>query len=152
MPDRTVEVFRNLWFHTGDGLRRDDDGWFYFVDRLKDAIRRRGENISSYEIEQAVLACPGVTECAAIAVAADVDAGEDEVMLFTVCTDGTSREDVHDWCGERLPAFAMPRYVRLVENLPQTPSGKVRKAELRRLADERGLAADEVLAAAGERS
>jgi carnitine-CoA ligase len=152
MPDKTAEAFRNLWFHTGDGLRRDENGWFYFVDRLKDAIRRRGENISSYEIEQAVLECPGVTECAAIAVAADVDAGEDEVMLFTVCTDGTSREDVHDWCRERLPAFAMPRYVRLVGGLPQTPSGKVRKAELRQLADERDLATDEVLAPAGERS
>ena len=152
MPDKTAEAFRNLWFHTGDGLRRDAEGWFYFVDRLKDAIRRRGENISSYEIEQAVLERPGVIECAAIAVAADVDAGEDEVMLFTVCTDGASREDVHDWCVRRLPAFALPRYVRLVDELPKTPSGKVRKAELRRLATERGLAADEVLAPAGGRS
>jgi crotonobetaine/carnitine-CoA ligase len=151
MPDKTAEAFRNLWFHTGDGLRRDAEGWFYFVDRLKDAIRRRGENISSYEIEQAVLQRPGVTECAAIAVAADVDAGEDEVMLFTVCTDGTSREDVHDWCVRRLPAFALPRYVRLVDDLPKTPSGKVRKTELRELAMARGLAADEVLAPAGER-
>ncbi|HEX2162223.1 MAG TPA: AMP-binding protein [Thermoleophilaceae bacterium] len=152
MADKTAEAFRNLWFHTGDGLRRDADGWFYFVDRLKDAIRRRGENISSYEIEQAVLDHPGVIECAAIAVAADVDAGEDEVMLFTVCTDGASREDVHDWCVRRLPAFALPRYVRLVDDLPKTPSGKVRKAELRRLALERGLAGDELPVPAGGRA
>ncbi len=151
MPDKTAEAFRNLWFHTGDGLRRDADGWFYFVDRLKDAIRRRGENISSYEIGQAVLERPGVIECAAIAVAADVDAGEDEVMLFTVCEDGASREDVYDWCVRRLPAFALPRYVRLVDELPKTPSGKVRKAELRRLAVEVGLTGDEIAVAAGGR-
>jgi crotonobetaine/carnitine-CoA ligase len=152
MPDKTAEAFRNLWFHTGDGLRRDADGWFYFVDRLKDAIRRRGENISSYEIEQAVLGHSGVIECAAIAVAADVDAGEDEVMLFMVCTDGTSREDVHDWCVKRLPAFALPRYIRLVGELPKTPSGKVRKGELRGQAPAGGLGADEVLTTAGQGS
>ena len=59
MPEKTVEAWRNLWFHTGDALRRDDDGWYYFVDRYKDAMRRRGENISSYEVEQALLAPPG---------------------------------------------------------------------------------------------
>ena len=84
MPDKTAETYRNLWFHTGDGMRRDEDGWFYFVDRLKDAIRRRGENISSYEVEQAVLGHELVAECAAVAAPAAVEAGEDEVALFVV--------------------------------------------------------------------
>ena len=68
MPERTAEALRNCWFHTGDGLRRDGDGWYYFADRLKDAIRRRGENISSYEVEQALLQHPGIAECAVMAV------------------------------------------------------------------------------------
>ena len=75
MPEKTVEAWRNLWFHTGDALRRDADGWYYFVDRYKDALRRRGENISSYEVEQALLGHPAVAECAVIGVPADVDAG-----------------------------------------------------------------------------
>ena len=76
MPDKTVEAFRNLWFHTGDGLRRDEDGWYYFVDRLKDALRRRGENISSYEVEQALVTHPFLEEVAAIGVPADQEAGD----------------------------------------------------------------------------
>jgi crotonobetaine/carnitine-CoA ligase len=130
MPERTLEASRNLWFHTGDGLRRDADGWYYFVDRLKDAIRRRGENISSYEIEQAVLEHPLVTECAAIAVPADVEAGEDEVLIVVVM-EGITPDEVLAWCRQRVPAFAVPRYVRVVEALPSTPSGKILKADLR---------------------
>ena len=84
MPDKTAEAWRNLWFHTGDALRRDEDGWYYFVDRYKDALRRRGENISSYEVEQAILAHPAVAECAVVGVPADVEAGEDEVMVVIV--------------------------------------------------------------------
>ena len=71
MPDRTAEAFRNLWFHTGDGLKRDEAGWYYFVDRLKDAIRRRGENISSFEVEQGLLSHPAIAEAAIIGVPAD---------------------------------------------------------------------------------
>ena len=84
MPEKTVEAWRNLWFHTGDALSRDEDGWYYFVDRYKDALRRRGENISSYEVEQAVLGHPAVVECAVIAAPAGVEAGEDEVAVFAV--------------------------------------------------------------------
>jgi len=151
MPEKTVEAFRNLWFHTGDGLKRDEDGWFYFVDRLKDAIRRRGENISSYEVEQAVLGCPEVLECAAIGVAADVDAGEDEVMIFVVAREAITTDEIHSWCRDRLPAFAMPRYIRVVDGLPKTPSGKVRKAELREAAGPEALAAAEIGAAEDRR-
>ena len=143
MPDKTVEVWRNLWFHTGDGLRRDEDGWFYFVDRLKDTIRRRGENISSYEVEQAVLEHPAVTECAAVGVPADFEAGEDELFVAVVAG-GLSREELHEWCVRRLPAFAVPRFIRFVAELPTTPSGKIRKAELREQALAGDLAADDV--------
>jgi crotonobetaine/carnitine-CoA ligase len=138
MPEKTLEAMRNLWFHTGDGMRRDADGWYYFVDRLKDAIRRRGENISSYEVEQAVLGHPAVGECAAVAAPAASEAGEDEVAIFAVAAEGAELtvEEVRAWCEERLPAFARPEHVRLLDRLPMTPSGKVRKVELRALVTE----------------
>jgi crotonobetaine/carnitine-CoA ligase len=136
MPEKTLEAQRNLWFRTGDGLRRDADGWFYFVDRLKDAIRRRGENISSYEVEQAVLGHDSVAECAAVAAPAEGEAGEDEVAIFVVAVEGAELDvaEVRGWCEQRLPAFALPKWVKIVDALPLTPSGKVRKIELRDLA------------------
>ena len=142
MPERTAEAMRNLWFHTGDGLRRDADGWYYFVDRLKDAIRRRGENISSYEVEQAVLSLEQVAECAVIGVPADGQAAEDEVMAVVVLAEGASLDAVEFWaqCERRMPHFAVPRYLRVVDQLPKTPSGKVQKAPLR--ADGTGEALD----------
>lgn len=133
MPERTVEAWRNLWFHTGDALRRDEDGWFFFVDRFKDALRRRGENISSYEVETAVLSHPAVVECAVIAVPAPTEAGEDEVMAYVITREKASPEDVWEWCRSRIPGFAIPRYLRFVDELPKTPSQRVQKAELRRL-------------------
>jgi crotonobetaine/carnitine-CoA ligase len=137
MPDKTAESFRNLWFHTGDGLRRDEAGWYYFVDRLKDAIRRRGENISSYEVEQGLVSHEAIYEVAAVGVPADQEAGEDEVMVFIVpeADAEISADDVWTYADEQLPAFAVPRYVRIIDQLPKTPSEKVRKVELR----ERGL-------------
>ena len=87
MPEKTVEAWRNLWFHTGDALRRDEDGWYYFVDRFKDAMRRRGENITSYEVETSMLGHPAVVECAVIAVPASTEAGEDEVMAYVITQD-----------------------------------------------------------------
>jgi crotonobetaine/carnitine-CoA ligase len=133
MEDKTSEAFRNLWFHTGDGLRRDADGWYYFVDRLKDAIRRRGENISSYEVEQGLVSHPSVAEIAAIGVPADQEAGEDEVMIFVVReADATlSADELWAYAEQQLPSFAMPRYIRFLNELPKTPSEKVRKVELR---------------------
>lgn len=140
MPAETVAAFRNLWFHTGDGLRRDEDGWYYFVDRLKDAIRRRGENISSYEVEQGLLSHPAIAEVAAIGVPADQEAGEDEVMVFVVTEPGAEvgASELWEFADRQLPAFAVPRYLRFVDELPKTPSEKVRKIELR----ERGVDAD----------
>jgi crotonobetaine/carnitine-CoA ligase len=133
MPEKTLEAFRNLWFHTGDGMKRDEDGWYYFVDRLKDAIRRRGENISSYEIEQAVLKHERVLECAAVAVPAEFEAGEDEVMILAVIEPGLERPELYEFCVGHLPRFALPRYIRFVDSLPKTPSGKLRKVELREI-------------------
>jgi crotonobetaine/carnitine-CoA ligase len=131
MPEKTVEAWRNLWFHTGDALRKDEDGWFYFIDRYKDALRRRGENISSYEVEQAILGHPAVTECAVIGVPADVEAGEDEVLAVVVTAGPVTAEELWGWCEGRIPAFAIPRYLRIVDQLPKTPSQKVQKAVLR---------------------
>ncbi|WP_408898207.1 AMP-binding protein [Nocardioides sp. R1-1] len=136
MPDKTVEAWRNLWFHTGDALRRDEDGWFYFVDRFKDALRRRGENISSYEIETSILAHPAVVECAVIAVPASSEAGEDEVMAYVI-TGGDvpppTPEELWAHCDGRIPSFAVPRFLRFVDELPKTPSQRVQKARLRAL-------------------
>ena len=131
MPAETVNAWRNLWFHTGDGLRRDADGWYYFVDRVSDSMRRRGENISSYEIEQAVLGHSGVLQCAAVAVPAELETGEDEVMLCIVPDGQLETTELFEWCVETLPRFALPKYIKLMDDMPRTPSGKLRKFELR---------------------
>lgn len=131
MPDKTVEAWRNLWFHTGDALRQDEEGWFYFVDRYKDALRRRGENISSYEIEAAVMGHPAVLEAAVVGVPADFEAGEDEVLAAVVVKGDADPAEILEWCKGKIPAFAIPRYLRVVDELPKTPSQKIRKAVLR---------------------
>lgn len=132
MPAQTAKAWRNLWFHTGDALRRDDDGWYYFVDRFKDALRRRGENISSYEVETAILSHPSIVECAVIGVPAPgVEAGEDEVMAYVITAAPTTADEVWAWSAARIPAFAVPRYLRFVDELPKTPSQRVQKAKLR---------------------
>jgi crotonobetaine/carnitine-CoA ligase len=131
MPEKTAEAWRNLWFHTGDALRRDGEGWYYFVDRYKDALRRRGENISSYEVEQAILGHDAVLECAVIGVAAEHEAGEDEVLAALVTSRPVEPSEIWSFCDGKIPAFAIPRYLRFVDALPKTPSEKVRKAALR---------------------
>lgn len=133
MPDRTAEAWRNLWFHTGDALKRDEHGWYYFVDRFKDALRRRGENISSYEVETAILSHPAIVECAVIGVPASVEAGEDEVMAYLIARDEVSADEVWAWCEQRIPNFAIPRFLRFVDDMPKTPSQRVQKAKLREL-------------------
>lgn len=131
MPDRTAEAWRNLWFHTGDALKRDEQGWYFFVDRFKDALRRRGENISSYEVETAILSHPAIVECAVIGVPASVEAGEDEVMAYLIARDEVSADEVWAWCEQRIPNFAIPRFLRFVDDMPKTPSQRVQKAKLR---------------------
>ena len=131
MPEKTNDAWRNMWFHSGDAVRRDEDGWYYFVDRIKDAIRRRGENISSYEVEQALLSHPAIAECAVIGVPADSEAGEDEVMAVIVSAGEVTADEVWEWCRGRVPAFAIPRYVRFRKDLPLTPSEKIQRNVLR---------------------
>jgi carnitine-CoA ligase len=135
MPEQTVKAWRNLWFHTGDRVVRDPDGWFRFVDRAKDAIRRRGENISSWEVEQAVLEHAAVSAAAAFPIPSEL--GEDEVMVAIVLEPGETLtpEELIEHCRPLLPYFAVPRYVEFVSELPLTENGKVRKQVLR----DRGL-------------
>lgn len=130
MPDRTVKAWRNLWFHTGDSGRYDEDGYFYFADRLQDRIRRRGENISSYELEAVAAEFDGVLEAAAVAVPADE--GEDDIKLCVVTRDGTLDHMAFlEHCRNRMAYFAVPRYFCVFEDFPKTPNGKVLKRELR---------------------
>jgi crotonobetaine/carnitine-CoA ligase len=137
MAEKTVEAWRNLWFHTGDRVIRDESGYFRFVDRLKDAIRRRGENISSYEVEQVLLAHPDIEMVAVFPVRSEL--AEDEVMAAIVVRPGAAIPHVElmEFCVPRLPYFAVPRFIDFVAELPRTENGKVRKYELR----ERGVTA-----------
>ncbi len=131
MPDKTLESFRNLWFHTGDYARKDEDGFFYFVDRKKDAIRRRGENISSFEVEKVINTHPKVLESAVFAVPSEL--GEDEVKANVVLKPGENLppEDLIRYCNERMAYFAVPRYLEFVQELPKTPTNRIEKYRLR---------------------
>ncbi|WP_340537840.1 ATP-dependent acyl-CoA ligase [Nocardioides sp. GXZ039] len=132
MPDATAEAWRDLWFHTGDRVVLEDDGYVRFVDRIKDVIRRRGENISSVEVEEVIRSHPDVEEVAAYAV--DSELGEDEVMVAVVGRGGTALDfaAVVEYCRPRLAAYAIPRFFRQLDALPLTENGKVRKPDLRR--------------------
>lgn len=130
-PEATLEAWRNFWFHSGDLGFLDDDGYLHFVDRTKDSIRRRGENISSYEVEKVVNDHPAVLESAAVAVPAEL--GEDELKIVVVVRPGDTLgpEALLGWCEPRLPYFMVPRYVEFAETLPKTPNEKVQKYRLR---------------------
>jgi crotonobetaine/carnitine-CoA ligase len=131
-PAATAEAWRNGWFHTGDLFRSDADGWFYFVDRRKDCIRRRGENISSFEVEGAALRHPDVAEAAAVAYPSDTN--EDEIRLFLVAAAGRPVEPaaVVAHLEDELPGFMVPRFVEVLPELPKTPTLRTQKHELRR--------------------
>lgn len=136
-PEKTVEAWRNLWFHTGDRVVREADGAFRFVDRIKDAIRRRGENISSWEVEQVLMAHAAVAAVAVYPVRSEL--AEDEVMAAVVLRDGAraAPAELAEFCTARLPKFAIPRYIDVLPELPRTENGKVQKYKLR----ERGVPA-----------
>ncbi|WP_042886200.1 ATP-dependent acyl-CoA ligase [Cupriavidus necator] len=137
MPDKTVEAWRNLWFHTGDRVVREADGYYRFVDRQKDAIRRRGENISSFEVEQVILSHPAVETAAVFAVQSAL--AEDEVMAMIALREDARLDPLEliQYCEPRLPYFAVPRYVEFARELPKTENGKIQKYKLR----ERGVTA-----------
>jgi carnitine-CoA ligase len=141
VPAKTVEAWRNLWFHTGDAGEMDEEGYLYFRDRVKDVIRRRGENISSFSIESVANTHPAVDESAAIAVPAEHGVGaEDEVKLCVVLKHGEDLDpaELHAYCAQRMPYFAVPRYIEYVAEIPKTANEKVRKNVLR----EQGITAN----------
>ncbi len=131
MPEATLGATRNLWFHTGDLAYRDEDGFFYFVGRKKDVIRRRGENISAFEIEEIVNAHPAVLECAAIGV--DSELTDEDVKLCVVMRPGNELqpEDLVEFCADKMAKFMLPRYVEFLDDLPKTPTQKIEKYRLK---------------------
>jgi crotonobetaine/carnitine-CoA ligase len=137
LPDKTADAFRDGWFHTGDRVVRETNGYYRFVDRLKDAIRRRGENISSFEVEQVLLSHPEVANAAVFAVPSEL--AEDEVMAAIIRRPDSSLTETAlcEFCTPRLAKFAIPRFIEFVDELPVTENGKVQKFRLR----ERGVTA-----------
>ena len=131
-PAATVRAWRNGWFHTGDALWADADGYLHFHDRYKDVLRRRGENISSFEVERDVAAYPGIAEVACVASPGEFG-GDDEVKVFVVAEPGAEVDHGHlvEFLCERMAHFMVPRYVEVVDELPKTPSLRVRKHLLR---------------------
>lgn len=136
--EASMRAWRNGWFHTGDGFRCDEDGNYFFVDRMKDAIRRRGENISSFEVEAEIIAHPHVRECAVVAVPNEIS--EDDVLAIVAAAPGITLDphELFEFLRPRLAHFMLPRYIRVMTDLPRTPTQKVEKYLLRQT----GLTAD----------
>lgn len=136
MPEATVRDTRDLWLHTGDRGRLDQDGYLYFVDRKKEAIRRRGENISAYEVEMLIAKHPSVLEVAAVPVVSELS--EDEVMVYVVCRDGhrVSEEELVRFANRNMAHFMVPRFVHFIDALPKTASEKIEKYKLKTWAEQ----------------
>jgi carnitine-CoA ligase len=140
MPEKTAEDFRNLKLHTGDLGRMDADGYVYFMDRVKDYIRRRGENVSSMEVEKQVSDHPAIREAAAVGVKAGEGASSEDEILVVAVPEGAAPDpaELTHWLAERVPYFMVPRYLRFVPELPKTPTERVQKVRLR----DEGITAD----------
>jgi crotonobetaine/carnitine-CoA ligase len=130
-PEQTVEAWRNLWFHTGDYVTRDGDGYYYFVDRKKDVIRRRGENLAPYDVESVLNRHPAVFESVVIGVPSPL--GEEDVKAFVQLRPGASAsaEDLFRFCNEHLPFFMVPRYLEFLVEVPKTANQKAQRYVLR---------------------
>lgn len=130
-PEATASAWRNGWFHTGDLVRRDADGNYFFVDRKKDAVRRRGENVSSIEVESEVLGFEGVAEAAVVGIASEH--GDQEILVAVVPREGASIDPraLTEHLIPRMPHYMVPRYIRIVDALPRTATNKVRKIAIR---------------------
>lgn len=137
-PDATEKAWADGWFHTGDAFRADIAGNYYFVDRKKDVIRRRAENISSFEVEHYIKLHPAVMECAAVGV--PDEQSEEEILVVLTTREGYELQprELIDWLRPLMPAFMIPRYIRVTSSLPLTPTNKVRKGELK----SKGLTSD----------
>jgi crotonobetaine/carnitine-CoA ligase len=131
MPDATTAAHTDGWFHTGDRGHLDADGYLYFSDRKKEAIRRRGENISAYEVEMVLCRHPAVLEAAAVPVPSEL--GEDDVMAYLVPAPDTTLDfaEVIEFCAENMAYYMVPRYLEAVDALPKTPSEKIEKYKLK---------------------
>ncbi len=129
-PVQTDDAFDDGWFKTGDLVRRDEDGWYYFVSRKKDIIRRRGENIASAELDRVIGTHPDVYEAAAIAVPSEL--GEDEILIAVVTAEGKilTAQAIAEWCAGRLAPNKVLRFVIFVDDLPHTATHKIAKAVL----------------------
>ena len=133
-PEATAEAWRNGWFHTGDAVKEDENGNIFFLDRIKDCIRRHGENISSFEVEAYVGEHPAVARCAAVAVKKADRAGADEeikVVVELLPGQTLEAEALMRFLIPRMPRFMIPRYIEFIDTLPLTPTQKVQKRLLR---------------------
>jgi carnitine-CoA ligase len=140
MPEATAKAWRDGWFHTGDAGRFDDEGNFYFVDRLTDSLRCRGHNVSSFEVEAEVLQHPRIAECACVGVPSELShkddaVKDDDIKVFVVTLPGSeiTGPQLVDFLRPRMAEFMIPRYVEVINELPRTATGKVRKVDLRQL-------------------
>ncbi len=130
MPERTLESRRNLWFHTGDVGRLDEDGHFYFMHRISERIRVKGEMVSAYEVEEGALTHPSIADCAVIGVPGEM--GEEDIKLFVVKKPETrlSVEDLQRHCAEYMAKYMVPKHITFLDNMPLTSTGKPEKGKL----------------------
>jgi crotonobetaine/carnitine-CoA ligase len=131
-PERTAEALDvDGWLHTGDNAWMDEDGFFYFVDRKKDIVRRRGENISSLEVERTIEQHPDVLEAAVVGVPSQLT--DEDVLAYVVPRPEANLrpEDIVTWCAQHLASFKTPRFVEFIAEMPKTPTSKIQKARLR---------------------
>ncbi len=130
-PEQTVEAWRNLWFHTGDYVVRDADGYYYFVDRKKDVIRRRGENLAPYDVESVLNRHPSVLESVVVGVPSPL--GEEDVKAFVQLKPGVPEDPrgLFEFCALELPFFMVPQYIEFIDAIPKTANQKAQRFQLR---------------------
>lgn len=133
-PEATVKAWKNLWFHTGDAAVQHEDGMFAFIDRLGDRIRVRGENLSSFQVEDILHQHPSVALAAAFAIPGE-EGDEDDIVVFVVAEEGSglNEQALHDFAAETMPKYMRPRHIRVVAEIPRTPTNKIEKYKLRAL-------------------
>ncbi|MGI6385624.1 MAG: AMP-binding protein [Desulfomonilia bacterium] len=133
-PEATLKAFRNLWFHTGDACFRNEEGVYFFVDRMGSVIRVKGEFVSSYQVEDIINKHPKVNICGVFPIPAEVG-GEQDIVTFIVLNPGEKldEEEMREWIKKAMPKFMWPKYIRFVNQLPETPTSKIEKYKLRDL-------------------
>jgi crotonobetaine/carnitine-CoA ligase len=133
-PEDALKSMRNFWFHTGDMARKEPGGIFTYIDRMADRIRVRGENISSFQIEDIFNQNPSISICAAFPVPA-LEGDEDDVVVFVVPSKDLPdlEKDLREWIKTAMPKFMQPKYIRIVDDIPRTPTNKIEKFKLKRM-------------------